>query len=221
MRGIGVAVRVRTWTSALKRLQPLLVGDSEMLLLVDDDEPEPLELDAFRQQRMGADDDVDRAVGEALLGLLRLGGGDQARQAADIEREAVEALDEVRVMLAGEQGRRADQRDLPARHRHDEGGAKRDLGLAEADVAAHQPVHRLAGFEVGEHVGDRAVLVVGFLIGEAVDECGIAGVGLGDDAGAGRAHRRDLDELARDLADALLHPRLAPLPRLAAEAVER
>ena len=52
----------------------------------------------------------------------------------------------------------------------DERGAQRDLGLAEADVAAHQPVHRLAGFEVGEHFLDRAVLVVGFLVGEAVDE---------------------------------------------------
>ena len=40
VRGIGVAVRVRTWTSALQRLQPLLVGDAEALLLVDDDQAE-------------------------------------------------------------------------------------------------------------------------------------------------------------------------------------
>ena len=32
---------------------------------------------------------------------------------------------------------------LPPMHR-DEGGAQRDLGLAEADVAADQAVHRLA-----------------------------------------------------------------------------
>ena len=50
----------------------------------------------------------------------------------------------LRVMLAGEQGGRADQRHLHARHRDDERGAQRDLGLAEADIAAHQPVHRLA-----------------------------------------------------------------------------
>ena len=41
-------------------LQPLLVSDTEMLLLVDDDEAEPLELHRFREQRMGADHDVDR-----------------------------------------------------------------------------------------------------------------------------------------------------------------
>ena len=41
------------------------------------------------------------------------------------------------------------------------------------------------------HVADRAVLVVGFLIGEAVDEGGIAGVGLGDRArAAARARPR-------------------------------
>ena len=111
-------------------------------------------------------------VGEALPGRLRLGGGDEARQAADLDREALEALAEVVVMLAGEQGGRRDHRDLHARHRGDEGGAQRDLGLAEADIAADQPVHRLAGGEIVEHVGDRAVLVVGLLIGEAVDEGG-------------------------------------------------
>ena len=68
---------------------------------------------------------------------------------------------------------------------------------------------------------DRAVLVVGFFVGEAVDECGVARVGFGDHAGAGGAQRCDLDQLSGDLADPLLHPRLAPLPRFAAKAVER
>ena len=65
-RGQGQHVDV-----GLERLQPLLVSDSEMLLLVDDDEAEPLELDAFGENRVRADDDVERAVGEAFLGLLR------------------------------------------------------------------------------------------------------------------------------------------------------
>ena len=41
-------------------LELLLVGDAEALLLVDDDEAEVLELDGLGQDRMGADDDVDR-----------------------------------------------------------------------------------------------------------------------------------------------------------------
>ena len=84
----------------------------------------------------------------------------------------MEAVDEIAVMLAGQQRGRADQRDLIPGHRRDEGGAQRHFGLAEADVAAHQPVHRLAALQVFQHLGDRPVLVVGLLIGEAVDDCG-------------------------------------------------
>ena len=40
VRGIGVADSVSTCTSALELLQPLLVLDAEMLLLVDDQEAE-------------------------------------------------------------------------------------------------------------------------------------------------------------------------------------
>ncbi len=42
-------------------LEPFLVGDTEMLLLIDDDKPKILEFDGFRQQRMGADDDIHLA----------------------------------------------------------------------------------------------------------------------------------------------------------------
>ena len=55
-------------------LQLLLVGDAEMLLLVDHDEAQILELHAFAEQRVGADDDVDLAVRQPLLDLVRLLG---------------------------------------------------------------------------------------------------------------------------------------------------
>ncbi len=205
-----------------ERFQPFLVGNAEPLFLVDDDETEPLELDRFGEHRMGADDDVDRALLQLRARVARLFSGDEARQAADLDREALEARLKVVVMLAREQGRRADDRDLHPRHRRDERGAERDLRLAEADIADDQPVHRLARAEVAEHVADRAVLVVGLLIGEAVDERRVAGrVGLGNLAGAESALGGDRDQLTRNLADALLHLRLTPLPRLAAEPVER
>ena len=44
----------------LELLQPLLVRDAEMLLLVHHQQPEIGELDRLRQQRVRADDDVDR-----------------------------------------------------------------------------------------------------------------------------------------------------------------
>ena len=73
-------------------LQPLLVADAEMLLLVDHDEAEVLELDGLAEHRVGADDDVDAAFGEPLLGLALLGGRDHAREPADADRQAGEAL---------------------------------------------------------------------------------------------------------------------------------
>ena len=48
------------------------------------------------------------------------------------------------VVLLGEQRGRHEHRDLLAAGDGDERGAQRDLGLAEADVAADQAVHRLA-----------------------------------------------------------------------------
>ena len=204
----------------LELFQPLLVDDAETLFLVDDDEAEIFELDRFGDHRMGADDNVDMAACEAVARLLRFGGRDEARQAADFDRKAFETLDEIGEMLAREQGSRADERDLHPRHRCDESGAQRDLGLAEADVAADEPVHRFARRHVGKHIADRAVLIVGFLIGEAVGEGGIGGVGGKRFARAQGALRRGREQFARNLADAVLHPRLAALPCFAAELVE-
>jgi hypothetical protein len=97
------------------------------------------------------------------------------------------------VVLACEQGGGADERDLHPGHRRGEGRAQRDLGLAEADIAADQPVHRAASGEILDHIGDGAILIVGLVIGEAIDEGGIAPcIRLGDIAAlpAARARQR-------------------------------
>ena len=169
----------------LERLQPLLVGHAEALLLIDDHQPEPLEADAFRQDGVGADDDVDRAVRHPFARRLRLGGGDEAGEATDPQGETFEPADEIVEMLAREQCRRTHDRDLQPRHRRDERAAQRDLGFAEADIADDQPVHRLARRQILQHFADRAVLIVGFGIGKPIDEAGIAArIGLGDVGGA-------------------------------------
>ena len=60
VRGIGVA-RQRQHVHVLAQLlQPLLVRDAEVLLLVDDQQPEPRELNLLAEQRVRADHDVDR-----------------------------------------------------------------------------------------------------------------------------------------------------------------
>jgi hypothetical protein len=67
---------------------------------------------------------------------------------------------------------------------------------------------------------DGAILIVGLVIGEAIDERGIAPcIRLGDRRFPQRARGSDLEQLSGNLADALLHPRPAPLPCLAAQPV--
>ncbi len=60
----------------LQLLQPLLLRDAEMLLLVDDDEAEMLETYVLGEQRLRPDHDVDLALGQLGLGLLSLLGTD-------------------------------------------------------------------------------------------------------------------------------------------------
>ena len=148
-------------------LDLLLVGDAEVLLLVHHQQAEVLERDGLAEQRVGADHDVDRAVGEALLHQFQLGVRDQARGLRDLHRKPAEAVGEGLVVLAREQRGRHDHGDLLAAHRRDEGGAQRHLGLAEADVAAHQAVHRLAGAEIVDHRIDDGFLILGLVIREA------------------------------------------------------
>ena len=101
-------------------------------------------------------------------------------------------------------------------------GAQRHLGLAEADIAADQPVHRPALLQIVEHRFDGGKLVLGLLIGKARAEFVIRRLR------AAAGHRRAcssraaavLIRLLGDLADALLELRLARLPGAAAELVE-
>src|SRR6476646_2595539 len=104
---------------------------------------------------MGADDDVDAALYEALLDLAAFRRANHPRQLADVDRQAGEALTKVLGMLASQQRRRGDDGGLLAIDRGGEGGAQRDLGLTEADVAAHQAVHWSTGGQVVERRLDR------------------------------------------------------------------
>ena len=156
VRGIGVAVSVSTCTSAFSCFSFSFCATPKCCSSSTISEAEMGETHILGEQRVRADDDVDPAVGEFRLDLLRLLGGDQPRQLRDAQRQPGKALGEAAVMLPRQQGRRHDHRDLRAGHRRDKGGAQRHLGLAEPDIAADQPVHRLARGHVGERVLDRA-----------------------------------------------------------------
>jgi len=118
-------------------LQPFLVHDAEMLLLVDDDQAQALELDAFGQQRMGADHDIHRAFGQGVLGFLCVFRVHEARQLPHFERKTSKAFGKAAKMLARQQGGGHHHGHLLAGHGSDKGGAHGDFGFAKADIAAH------------------------------------------------------------------------------------
>ena len=222
MRGIGVAERVRTSTSRRIALMRSLWRDPEALLLVDDEQPEVGEGDVLRQDPMRPDQHVDRPVGHALHDPLLLLPRDEAAEHGDPQRERGQAaLEGVQVLLR-QHGRRHEHRDLLAVLHRLERGAEGDLGLAVADVADHEAVHRPAAEHVGLDLLDAARLVGGLGVREALLELALPGrVG-----GEGEARRRlargvDLDQLARQVADRAPHARLRPLPLGPAQLRER
>ena len=143
VRGMGVAVSVSTSTSVSQLLDRLLVADAEALLLVDDEQAEVLERDVLGQQPVGADDDVDLAGARRPSTTFRAWPGvRKRRQHLDPHRVAGEALAEGLEVLLGQQRGGHEHRHLLAVLHRLERGPDGHLGLAEADVAADQAVHR-------------------------------------------------------------------------------
>ncbi len=97
-------------------------------------------------------------------------GRAEAAHLGDLHRPFGEAVHQRLVVLLGQQRGRRQERHLPAARDGDEGGAQGHLGLAEADVAAHQPVHRARADHVLDHRVDGGVLVGRFLEAEVVGE---------------------------------------------------
>ena len=150
----------------LERLDALFCRDAEALLLVHDQEAQSLEVHVLGEQSMGPDDDVDRPFAQPAGDGVGPALGLEAAEHGDLERIGAQACIEGHLVLLRQHRGRAHERHLTARHRDPEGGAEGDLGLAEAHVAAHQPIHGALGFEIDIHVGDGACLILGLLEGE-------------------------------------------------------
>ena len=125
-------------------------------------------------------------------------------------------------MLLGQDRGGREQQHLPAVDGDGECGAHRDLGLAEADVAADEPVHRTRCLEILLHGFDRGLLVGRLAVGEARLELRqpLAREVVRDSL-LGLALRVELDQVAGELANRLARTRLERLPRLAAELRQR
>ena len=183
---------------------------AEPLLLVDDQQAEIAELDVLRQQAVRADDDVDLAGGQigerSFCSALR----PEAADHLDAHRKAREALLQRLLVLKREHGRRREERDLLAVHDRLERGAHGHFGLAVADVAAEQPVHRRRRLHVALDVGDRRLLIRRQLVLKRVFEFLLpVRVGTERVARHGLARGVELEQLLRHVAHGLLDRVLA------------
>ena len=145
----------------------------------------------------------------ALLFLLGL----EARELFDPDRERGEARLQRARVLRGEQGGRAEQRDLLLVGDGLEDRAHRDLGLAVADVTAHQAVHRLGRLHVALGVVDRFGLIGRGIVGERLLELGLPGrVGREGVTARDLALGVQLDQPVGDLLQVLRDARLGAGP---------
>ena len=207
---------------AAELLEPLLGRHPEPLLLVDDDQPEVPEPDVLAQQPVRADDDVDGAVGEARERRRLRRRRHEPRQQPDLDREGREPLAERRVVLGGEDRGRDEDRDLLAVLGRLERGAQRDLGLAVADVADDEPVHRPHELHVRLDLGGGAQLVDGLLVRERGLHLGLPGR-VGREGVAPRLGARGVqrEQVLGEVVDRLADPLLGAQPFGAAELGER
>ncbi len=163
----------------LELAQQLLLLDPEALLLVDHEQAEVLRAHVAREHAVGADQDVHATLGEPRDRRLLLGGRAEARDVVDRDWVVGEALGEGAEVLLGEDRGGREHQHLLALCGGLERGAQRDLGLAVADVAADQAVHRPRRLHVGLDRLDRLALVGGLGVGEALLQFALPlGVGL-------------------------------------------
>ena len=205
-----------------QRLQPLLDIDAEPLLFVDDHQAQVVELDVLRRQAVRADDDVDLArlqpCDRRPLFLRRA----EAAELGDVERKLGHPLAEAVKVLLGEDRRRHEHRDLIAAIDRLERGPHRDFGLAEADVAAEQAVHRPRPQHVGLDRGDRGELVGRFAIGKRRVELALPlAVGVEGDARPGPPQGLHFEHFDGQVDDGPFGLLLLPQPRFAADLGQR
>ncbi len=205
VRGMGVAERVSAST----------------LLLVHNEQAQILELDVLLQKPVRADDYVGGAVPYRLQRLFYFGRRAEAAEHLYPDGIAGKAPCRGHVMLLGEHGRRHEYGRLLAVHDAFHDGAEGDLGLAEANVAAKQPVHGDGPFHIRLYFGYSPKLVLSFGIFEAVFKFllpdGVGGEGV---ARPPRPLRVELDQALGELLRRAPGAGFGPAPFGAAELAE-
>ncbi len=145
---------------------------AEAVLLIDDRQRQVLEHHAFLHQRVRADHHLRLARGDLGQHLGARLAGDLAGQPCGAHAQRGQPGAKIVHVLLGQQFGRRGQRDLlaPLHRQHRRQGG--DHGLARADIALHQPQHRMRLGQVLADLLEHALLRTGQLERQAVAQLG-------------------------------------------------
>ena len=121
---------------------------AELVLLVHDHQAQLGELDLVLEQRVGADGELRLACRDAFGGGLLVLFLQAAGQPHRRDAQRLQPVAQLEVMLLGEDFGGRHQRDLVAVFDGLQGGQRGDDGLAAADIALQQALHRVRLFQV-------------------------------------------------------------------------
>ena len=145
-------------------LEPFLVGHAKTLFLVDDHKAQILKLHILLQQPVGADDDVNLSPRQLPKNLFLLLRGAVTGENLHLHGKILQTAAEGIVMLPGQNGGGHQHRHLFGIHHRLKHCAKGNLRLAEAHIAAKQPVHGTGHLHIGFDLVDAPQLIVGLVI---------------------------------------------------------
>ena len=132
--------------------------DAETVLLVDNGQTQFRQRYLVLEKRVRADRELRFATLDRRQRAFALLRRQAARQPRYVQRQALEPRSELAVMLFRQDFRRGHECHLIARLDRLQGGQRRDHGLAAADVALQQPLHRIGLGEVSPDLRDHALL---------------------------------------------------------------
>ena len=131
------------------------------MLLVDDDQPEPRELDFVANERLRSDDDLRLAGSDLRENRRPLRRFLAAEKGNDFRRRVAQVMLERSQVLPSKRFRRRHQdrlRSVGDRLQH---RVNRDDRFAGADVPLQEPIRRNRAPHIGGNFGDRGVLRFG------------------------------------------------------------
>ena len=170
---------------------------------------------------MGADDDIDCAFAQRCDDGPLLALRAEAGEHLDAHREAGQPFAKGGEVLLGEHGGGHQHGHLGSAHHRLERGPERDFGLAVADIAADEAVHRARPLHILFHRPNGGQLVGGLDIGERCLQLLLPRrIGRKRTAFRDLASSVELQQLLRQLRHRATDPGFRPAPLLTAQAGE-